>query len=345
MKVSKLDTGRPWDEQLIERRENTVCLSRYGAFGDMIQLSSVLPELKKQGYQVCVNTTPKGMEILRNDPHIDEFFIQEDNQVPNKELDRYWAYLSGKFDKFFILSESVEGALLAMPGRRGFRWNKAFRHLIMNVDYLEGTHAICEVPYNPNPRFYRSSSERKWAKRYRNKMGLNSFVIMWSIAGSSVHKVYPYMNEVMARMLYLHTDVKFILVGDHLSSMVEYHWTKEKRVIRKCGKWSIRESLAMAKECDMVIGPETGVMNAVSFEDMPKILFLSHSSPENIGGSWVNTVVMEPTSDCYPCHKLHFGFDTCQREDQTGTAKCAASINPEDVHAEIEKHFKVRKAA
>lgn len=342
MKVTTLDTKNPWNEQLIEKRQGkTVCLSRYGAFGDMIQMSSVLPGLKQQGYQVCINTTPKGMEILRNDPHIDEFFIQEDDQVPNKELDRYWAYLSGKFDKFIMLSESVEGALLAMPGRRAFRWNKEFRHLIMNVNYLEGTHAIAGVPFNPGPRFYRSSKERKWSKDYRNKLGKKNFVIMWSIAGSSVHKVYPHMNTVMARLLHLHKNVKFILVGDHLSSMVEYHWTKESRVIRKCGKWSIRESLAMAKECDLIIGPETGVMNAVGFEPMPKILMLSHSSSDNIGKHWLNTSQLDPDVGCYPCHQLHFGFDTCRRDEETGTAMCAASIDPEDVFVLAEKFMRI----
>ena len=338
MKVTRLDISQPWDKQLLERRqEKTVCLTRYGAFGDMLQLSSVLPGLKEQGYKVCINTTPKGMEVLRNDPHIDEFFIQEDDQVPNKELDRYWAYLSGKFHKFIQLSESVEGALLAMPGRRSFRWNKEFRHLIMNVNYLEGTHAIAGVPFEPAPKFYRSNKERKWAKDYRNKLGKKTFTIMWSIAGSSVHKVYPHMNTVMAKLLHTYKDVKIILVGDHLSSMVEYQWTAEKKVIRKCGKWSIRECLAMAKECDLVIGPETGVMNAVAFEPMPKILMLSHSSWENIGKYWANTMQMEPDTQCYPCHKLHFVFDTCQRDQETGTAKCAASIDPDLVFEHIEK--------
>lgn len=350
MKVTKLDPEIPWDEQLVEKRqEKTACLSRYGAFGDMIQMTTVFPGLKEQGYKICVNTTPKGLEILRNDPYIDEFLIQENEHVPNTDLDRFWAYLSGKFDKFIMLSESVEGALLALPGRRQFRWNQQFRHLVMNVDYLEGTHAIAEVPYNPQPKFHRSNGERKWAHKYRAKLGFNNTVIMWSIAGSSVHKVYPHMHTVMARLLHLHKDVRIILVGDELSSVIESPWVNEKRVIRKCGKWSIRQSLSMAKECDMVVGSETGVMNAVSFEDVAKVLMLSHSSPQNIGGSWPNTTTIEPeNTDCYPCHKLHYGFNTCQRDEETGTAKCAAATNPDDVFNAIEDQYfdlKERKAA
>jgi ADP-heptose:LPS heptosyltransferase len=315
----------------------------------MIQATSVFPELQKQGFKVCVNTTPKGLDVLRNNPHVDEFLIQEDGQVEPKDLDRYWAYLSGKFDKFFILSESVEGSLLALPGRRQFRWNNEFRRLVMNVDYLKGTHAICGVPYRPAPAFYRSNKERKWAKSFRDKLGRKNFIIMLSIAGSSVHKVYPHINTVLARLFHLHKDIKVIMVGDDLSSVVEYPWRQEKRVIKKCGKWTIRESLSMAKECDLVVGPETGVMNAVSFEQMPKVLMLSHSSKENIGGSWINTSVVEPTTDCHPCHQLHYGFNTCNRDEETGTARCAASIDPETIHNIIEMYhtdwFIERKAA
>lgn len=340
--VFRLDTSKPWEDQIIPRRtEKTVCVSRYGAFGDMIQTSSVLPGLKAQGYRVCVNTEQIGMDIIRNDPHIDEFLIQEKDHVPNEKLWNYWSWLSGKFDKFVIMSECVEGSLLAFPGRRAYRWNKEFRDLVMNVDYLQGMHAIAGVPYVPQPRFYRSKAETEWAERYRAKLGLNNFVLMWSIAGSSVHKVYPHMDMVMARLLHLYPNIRIVLVGDELSSIVEYDWRNEKRVIRKCGKWSIRESLSFALECDMVVGPETGVMNAVSFEGMPKALLLSHSSAANIGGSWVNTTPLAPEGvDCHPCHKIHYGFDTCCRDEETGAALCAAAISPDRVFDCIEAMIK-----
>ena len=158
---------------------------------------------------------------------------------------------------------------------------------------------------------------------------------MWSIAGSAVHKVYPHMDQVMARLLHLYKDVRIVLVGDRLGETIEYDWIKEKRVIRKSAKWSIRESLSFAKECDLVIGPETGVMNAVSFEQMAKILILSHSSVNNIGKHWLNTFQAVPVDcNCYPCHKIHYGFDTCTRNDEIGTSECAASINPDTIFNE-----------
>ena len=62
------------------RKEKTVCIIRYGAFGDILQTSSVLPLLKEQGYRVCVNTQEVGKNILRSNPYVDELIIQRKDQ-------------------------------------------------------------------------------------------------------------------------------------------------------------------------------------------------------------------------------------------------------------------------
>ena len=62
------------------------CVVRYGGFGDMLQAAGVLPALKAQGFHITVMTTPRGANIIESDPNVDEFFIQDDNQVPNHLL-------------------------------------------------------------------------------------------------------------------------------------------------------------------------------------------------------------------------------------------------------------------
>ena len=46
------------------RNNKTVCIVRYGAFGDIIQASSLFPIFKEEGYEVCVNVTPVGAGLL-----------------------------------------------------------------------------------------------------------------------------------------------------------------------------------------------------------------------------------------------------------------------------------------
>jgi hypothetical protein len=95
---------------------------------------------------------------------------------------------------------------------------------------------------------------------------------------------------------------------------------------------SIRETLTLAQNVDCVVGPETGVLNAVAFEPMGKVIMLSHSSQENLTKHWVNTSTLTPQGvDCYPCHRLHYGSEFCNEDKATGAAICQKSINTEKV--------------
>lgn len=326
----------PWQEQDFggKRPGKSVCVQRYGGFGDMMQVSSILPGLKEQGYHVTINTNERGVDMLKHDPHVDAFFVQKDDQVPNHDLGHYWSALSGCFSKFIMLSESIEGSLLAIPERREAAWHPDFRRMVMgNVDYLEATHAIADVPLPPRVRFYASDGEKHFAKKNRKRIGEDCFVILWVLSGSSVHKVWPHMDMIIARLMVGYSNVKVVMVGEPLCEILEQGWKKEKRVIRKCGKWSIRHTLAFAEECDLIIGPETGVLNAVSMLDVPKILMLSHSGPGNISKNWVNTRVLTPANTpCFPCHTLHRGFShLCPQDEEYGTSLCAKNISPDIV--------------
>src|SRR4051812_36021838 len=55
---------------------------RFGAIGDQVQTASVLPLLKEQGYHVTYMTTPEAQQVLLHNPHIDDWIIQDKDQVP-----------------------------------------------------------------------------------------------------------------------------------------------------------------------------------------------------------------------------------------------------------------------
>lgn len=313
------------------------CVVRYGAFGDMIQSATVFPALKERLHHVVLSTTTRGYEIIRNDPNIDTVLVQGNDQIKNEELGEFWGLLKRPFRKFINLSESVERSLLTVEGDRAFNWNKDFRDMVMNVDYIEGVHAIAGIKgAKKRPFFYPSKSEKELAEKTRLGLGLKNKVIMWVISGSSVHKIWPYMDAVFARLMVNYDNVKIVTVGDDLCKMIEYPWTNEKRVIRKSGKWGIRNTMSFIPYCDVIVGPETGVMNAAAYLDVPKVAFLSHSSISNFGHDWVNASVLAPeNTECYPCHKLHYTWRTCVKNDLTGVAECASNIKLDTVYGAI----------
>lgn len=340
-KIIRLSANKSWRHQDLggKRPGKSVCVVRYGGFGDMIQAASVFPLLKQQGYSITLNTVPKGLDIVKNDPNIDEIFVQEHKQIPDDELRDYWDKLAENFDHFIQLSESVEARLLAVPYQKKYHESKEDRHAAMNRNYLEEIHTIAGLPFDFAPRFYPSKNEKEWAKRKRDSIGRNKFVVMFSLAGSSVHKAWPYTDVVIANLMT--RDARVVTVGDGLCQMLEVGWEKEKRVIRKSGKWDIRKTLAFAEEVDLVIGTETGVLNSVGHSDVPKIILLSHSSAENLTKHWVNTVALEPEDcHCYPCHRLHYSFQYCNRDPHYGTSLCASNIGPDRVILAIDELMK-----
>ena len=335
--------------------ENTCGIVRLGGFGDMIQTSSILPGLKEQGYHVTIMTTGGGHDMLKNDPHVDRFLIQDKDQVPNEELPEFWDVQRRKFDRFINLSETVEGAFLAIPGRAQSGWPHHVRQRMMNVNYMEFLHFLAEVPPPPRPAFYPTDFEKRWAKKQREK--LHGRVILWTLSGSSNHKSWPYMDQIIARTLLKYPDVHFVLVGDNACRILEVGWEKDPNVWCRSGEWSIRETLSFAQTVDLVIGPETGVLNAVSMTQIPKIVMLSHSSTENLSKHWENAFSLEPIDcECFPCHILHYGWDKCRRAEDdrpawikgiwpvsmtSGAALCQAKITPDMVWNAIKNSFLV----
>lgn len=306
---------------------------RWGAWGDLIQTASIFPGLRNDGYEITLYTTPRGYEVVQHDPLISHVVLQDTDQVPNLELGEYIDFLRTKYEKVVDLSESVETTFLASPGRVSYSWPKEARHAVMNLNYGEMTHTIAGIGYEkPNYLFVPSQFEKHWAKEQVSKFK-NERLIMWVLTGSAIHKLYPHIDQVIEDVLKEHDDVRIITVGSKTDGeILESPWKDNPRITLQSGIWSIRETLAIAQLCDVVIGPETGVLNAVAMEPMRKIVFLSHSSIENLTRDWTNTISLHSTkTSCYPCHKMVYKWDQCARDNVTGTAKCMADIDPSTV--------------
>lgn len=339
----------------------TVCITRFGGFGDMLQMANLLPEFKRQGYHITINTTPGGQNILRCDPHVDEWLIVDNDQVPNHELSEFWEAIARRYDKFVQLSESVEATLLAMPGRANHGWPQAVRHKYLNRNYLEFTSELAELPYSSEAKFYPSDTERAEAREFVRELvaartrakhgdvlvvlGEPVFVIVWALAGSSVHKFTPHQDAVVARVLLELPEAVVVFTGDEACQILEQGWELEPRVVCTSGKQSIRQTLALAQQAHCVVGPETGVLNAVAFEPhIAKVLMLSHSSHENLSKHWLNTAALAPEGQhCYPCHRLHYGTRYCDTDVATGAAMCQVRIEPARIYQAIESAYRTWK--
>jgi ADP-heptose:LPS heptosyltransferase/predicted SAM-dependent methyltransferase len=332
----KTDFGKQRQPWTSPKPKKTAAITRFGAFGDLIQTASIAAALKAEGYHVTLFCETRGYAIAKSDPSYDRFIIQDKDQVPNQQLGPFWDYWRKKFDRWINLSESVEGSCLAMPDRINGQWPHEMRQKHMSMNYLEFMHDIAGTPYKwflKDQKFVPTKDEEIWA--LEQKLKYPGVVILYALSGSAVHKVWPWMDQTFARLLTA-TDATIITVGDEKGVMLEAGWSKEARVICQAGKWTIRQSLAFSQVADIVMGPETGVVNCSAFnENVAKIVFLSHSSHNNLTRDWKNTIALAPeNTPCYPCHKMIYSWDQCNQAKDLegkgeGVALCAKNITPD----------------
>jgi ADP-heptose:LPS heptosyltransferase len=319
---------------------NKECLIiRYGAIGDAIWMTPVLRQLKKDGYYIVYNCTDYSAQVLRNNPNIDEFLIQEKDAITGGELDEYWKKIGDGFEKVLNFSGSVEGKLLVSQTSEEFNWSHNKRHTACNQNYQDRTMEVAGYPKlkGQQPELFFSEDEEILAQMFRANLK-GRFAILWSLAGSAFHKGYPWSPYVAGELQKKYKDIVIITVGDNASRLIEWDMPN---TVNKSGVFTVRQSMILTKYVDLVVGPETGILNAASCFDTPKIVLLSHSSVENLTKYWRNCSSLKPKDcNCYPCHILHFSSaNICARGKHKIAAACMENIHPKEVYSEIEKYY------
>jgi len=304
---------------------------RYGAIGDFIQTMPVLKKLKSEGYHVTLNCSEVGREVTKYCPYVDEIAVQIKDHVENKGIGtgplwEYWNELGSKYDKFVNLTGSAEETLLIPDSRmlmmikqigekhpelteesKVYNAIRAIRAQVGDTNYYDNH--LAKAGYadrGMNGELFFSEQEEIMAQGFRDRYP-GRFIVMWCLSGSSYHKRYPYFQQIAQELVIKNPDILLISVGDPECALLER--SESNRYLPRAGRWQLRTSMVMTKYVDLVIGPETGILNAAGCFPTPKITFLSHSSHENLCKYWENDYCVHPdTNDvfCHPCHVLHY---------------------------------------
>jgi len=299
------------------RAAKRACICRYGAIGDMIMISPLIRHLKQDGYEVTMNVTPYCAEVLKCNPYVDNVVLQERDAIPNQDLGPYWQEWMGEYDKYINLSESIEGKLLKVEGRRDFYTTKAWRNqLCGSTNYYDQTMRLGGYPEATGlcGELFFSAAEEKEAKFIRNKFK-DKFLLLWSLKGSSYHKIYPMLKSVLGAWLTAHPQAFALLAGAKGEEVLGF---AHPQVQMTCGQLPIRQVFALTKYVDVVGGPETAITNAAACFATPKITLLSHSSHDNLCRYWENDFCLAPENvACYPCNQLHYNVESCPLIEMT----------------------------
>jgi len=326
-------------------------LARLGGIGDNLIASSVLPLLAETHHVEVMAQRPQHV-LFENNPYVSKLTVREPGDLPadGNHWQAWFAHRGREYDKWFNLSHSCESMLALLPGQTQFNWPAAWRRKYCGVNYLEFVHDIVGVRHEFNPRFYPTDEEQeRAAKTLAHVRGAGGYrhVVGIVLAGSRLDKMWPYLPLLVAKLV-RELRVAVIMFGAENEAKIA------KRVQDFClefnggpdgmhaalstdpehPSWPIRRSLATLQHCDLVITPDTGLAWGVAMEALPKIMLLSHASPENITKHWRNTTTLRADPKhvgCWPCHQLHDTIETCRKAENAEAAACIADIGHEDV--------------
>ncbi len=345
--AQKIDTPAP---VIIKEKEPEVssagkkCLViRYGATGDMIYMTPILKLLKQDGYVVHLVCTPR-LAALENNPNIDKLFIQERDVIPSTQLGEYHKIISKGYDKVINLCESIERTLLfdtSVPDK--FYAPHEQRDKMANVNYYDRTLEIGGYGHikGLTGELYLSDTEKAMIKILQ-KRHEGFFKIMFQVRGSSEHKIYPYISDIVDELVAEHEDIRVFIVGGKETMAIDWIHPNIRNTI---GIWNERQSLIMTSAVDLVVSPETGVLNAAGCFDTPKIGLLTHSSKENLTKYFRNDYSIQSEAECSPCHRLVHKISDCKCGIEFGMPICMErGIPQEKVKAQIVKLYEEWKA-
>lgn len=329
-----------------------ILLVRLGAIGDSIIITPLIRFLKSQGHEIYLQTSETGMQVLAHNPHVDKFIPYKTKSVTDDKLEAHWEKLAKDHgcEKIINMCESIERALSFHPIDPVYNYTKEERHARGNKNFYEyafehcnsqGTLALFSrdsFSEHLRPELFFTEKEASSMSDFFHQFD-GKFVILWGLSGSGNNKMYPYTDYVIGDLLRDHKDVIVITVGDESCQMLEV--IEDERVIRKSGKWTIRESLLATKYADLVVAPDTGVLHGAGCFDTPKIGLIGSNTIENLTKHFENDFSIEADPGlipCAPCHRQIYQASTqCPIDDQHLLPKCMSmGINPKLVLERIE---------
>jgi FkbM family methyltransferase len=341
---------------------------RFGGIGDNLMAASACYALKKKGLKVEVITTQSAQwQVFQHNPNIDKLSIKTNGmdmpKMGSLDWQKWFRGRSDEYDVFVSLHHSCEGTLAFFPAMTQFHWPAHVRRKLADHNYLEFIHDIAGCPYDFGPLFYATAEENKAALETKAKVGERCIAVV--ISGTRVDKLHPRLPSIVARLI-SELDAPVVVLGsegnlEH-AKILENHVRGNNGSVKnfhvaisgpKDAKghrerdWPVRRTLAFAQVCDLVIGPDTGIMWGVAMEAVPKILLLGHASEKNITKHWVNCTTLHADASvaCWPCHLLHDDKPTpepgdvsfCTPNAENSGAACISSISVDTIiqHARV----------
>lgn len=281
------------------------------AIGDAVFVTPIPRLLAGKGYEVHIACMSHNFEVFLHNPYISELI-----PLPaTGHLSRWvkdFAQERSRYELVLTASGHVEVGLLY---RTDTAWGtipdiNERRTRAAGVNYMD---LILEKlgfeERGLRPEFYFSPEEVEQMTAVRDRLQADrTQLILWQWDGSSRSKQLVwapwYLQEVLKRKP---QATHYVFTPDpDMQALIPKH----PKVYNAWGASGIRNTIQLCAVADLVIGPESFMVNAAGAFETPEIIFFSHSAPDNLARYYQNcyAVVPSPEVACHPCYLIHVDF-------------------------------------
>ncbi len=278
--------------------------------GDLLFTTPLPRLLSTAGHEVSVAAWPENEIVYQGNPYVKEI-VQCPDMSQESAFAAWFDEVNTRFDRIINLGFTVEKAFLHRTD--GFFGPipdlAARRRAAAGKNYYEATLEAAGIPASPVlPELYPTPAEIGHIKRIKTEKEKYGFkLVIWNFHGSTRNKTLSrgptWLHEVMTKCLHS----QHFVVGSQPT-------IPEALIGKRCldfgGSWSLRTSMIMTSVADVVVGPESAIINAAGAFDCHKVVLYSHSSPENLGKHWHNHHPITPKCKCSPCYLIPVNFRT-----------------------------------
>lgn len=310
-----------------------ILVVRYRFIGDMIL---TIPFLRNLRYaypdaQIDMLVSPNSGEVIENCPYVNNFIYFDTtrkHKYENGEGEKksFWYYVKElkkqKYDKAFVLKRSFSSAMLCflagIKERIGFNTEGRGFLLTKRIKYDDIKHeSLCFLDVlQADKKEIKDTYLENWIleenkiKIYslfeENNIVLSKKNVVVNVTATNQTKVWDINN--FARIIeYLinDKDANVIFIGapsdKEVYENIKYNVELKTKPINLCGKVTIKDSLALLNEVDLLIGNDSGNLHMASSVRTPVIGLYGPMPFEKWKAIGDKNILIKASLPCMPC--------------------------------------------
>lgn len=327
--------------------------------GDVVMATPVLADLRTRYPEAKITAMCQSnvAQLLTHDPHIDELFSFQriSGWIPHLHHGEVLKALRhAKYDLGILLTNSFSSAWWFWRGnvkrRIGFEGNGRSWLLSKAVpipEQVESQHLVITykmllqplgIPLSDTePSLYVTSDEQSAAQDLLKRCGIikKKQTVIGINPGAAFGSAKCWLPErfraLTERLLEENPDLCVLYFGDKAGTSLVNDICKDmpERVINLAGKTSIRELLALIKECSVFLTNDSGPMHIAAALKIPLVALFGSTSDVKTG-PYGNGKVIHKHVECSPCYKRVCPIDF----------RCMKRIEVDEVYDELKQRMK-----